>query len=55
MRTYREVAWFQLLDEYPEIAEQLGYNVELQLQQLQGEQLPKNTVAPVLQQLINNN
>jgi hypothetical protein len=53
MQMHREQAFAQLLDEYPELFDQYEYQGEIQLQQLQGEKLPSDMVAPQLRELLN--
>jgi len=49
---YRNAAFGQLLEEYPMLQKQYEYNVELQTLQFEGKDLPKETVAPELQELV---
>jgi hypothetical protein len=49
---YRNAAFGQLLEEYPMLQKQYEYNVELQTLQFEGKELPKETVAPELQELV---
>lgn len=49
---FREEALGLLLEEYPELEEQYEYMGELQLQQVEGEEIPSDTLAPSLQPLL---
>jgi hypothetical protein len=49
---YRNAAFGQLLEEYPFLEKQMEYNVDLQILQYEGKDLPKETVAPELLDLV---
>lgn len=49
---FREEALGLLLEEYPELEEQFEYMGELQLKQIEGEEVPSDTLAPSLQPLL---
>jgi hypothetical protein len=49
---FREEALGLLLEEYPELEEQYEYMGELQMQQVKGEEIPSDTLAPSLQPLL---
>ena len=51
-QAYRDAAFLQLLEEYPMLEKQYEYNVELQMLQYEGKDLPKETVAPELLDLV---
>ena len=50
---YREQAFGELIDEYPELLDQYYYQGELQQKQIEGEELPSNMVSPSLRPLLN--
>jgi hypothetical protein len=51
-QTYRDMAFAQLIEEYPMLEKQYEYNTELQMLQYEGEELPSETVAPELRELV---
>jgi hypothetical protein len=50
---YREQAFGELIDEYPELLDQYEYQGELQKKQIEGEELPSDMVSPSLRPLLN--
>ena len=50
---YREQAFGELIDEYPELLDQYYYQGELQQKQIEGEELPSDMVSPSLRPLLN--
>jgi len=50
---YREQAFGELIDEYPELLDQYEYQGELQQKQIEGEELPSDMVSPSLRPLLN--
>jgi hypothetical protein len=49
---YRDAAFGQLLEEYPMLQKQMEYNVDLNILQYEGKELPEETVAPELRELV---
>ena len=49
---YQGIALSKLLQEYPALFKQTKYNTELNMLQLKGEELPEETVAPELRELV---
>ena len=51
-KQYRDAAFGQLLEEYPMLQKQMEYNVDLNILQYEGKELPEETVAPELRELV---